>query len=162
MIWSGAWDRNYDLEAVWRLFVLLSARLAHRRGRLALSCAGIALGVALGYGVQLVNHAAADDLAAAVRLVAGDADLEVRGARGGFPEALYPQVAQLPGVALASPVLEVDAGVAGAERPIRLIGVDVLRASVLQPGLFVDDPAARLELLKPDRVLLSAQAAEAL
>ena len=37
------------------------------RARLMLSIAGIALGVALGYGVHLVNRAAVDDVAAAVR-----------------------------------------------------------------------------------------------
>jgi len=53
-------------------------------GRLLLSAAGIALGVALGYGVHLVNRAAVRDVAAAVRSVAGEADLEVRGGRGGL------------------------------------------------------------------------------
>ena len=67
---------------------------AHRpRGRLALSVAGIALGVALGYAVHLVNRAAVEDVAAAVRSVAGEADIEVRGGRSGFPEALYPRIA---------------------------------------------------------------------
>ena len=74
---------------------------------------GIALGVALGYGVALVNRAAVDDLAAAVRTLAGEADLQVRGGRGGFAEDLYPRIARLPGVAAASPGLELDAGIAG-------------------------------------------------
>ena len=101
---------------------------------------GIALGVALGYGVHLVNRAAVSDVAAAVRSLAGEADLEVRGGRAGFPEALYPKIAQLPGVAVASPVLELDAGVAGTERTLRLIGIDILRAALLQPQLILDDP----------------------
>ena len=92
---------------------------AHRaRGRTALSIAGIALGVALGYGVHLVNRAAVSDVAAAVRSLAGEADLEVRGGRAGFPEALYPRIARLEGVALASPALELQAGIAGGERTI--------------------------------------------
>ncbi len=64
-----------------RLLTLFAARRS--RGRMALSIAGIALGVALGYGVHLVNQAAVSDVAAAVRSLAGEADLEVRGARGG-------------------------------------------------------------------------------
>ena len=96
---------------------------SHRpRGRALLSILGIALGVALGYGVYLVNRAAVDELAAAVRGLAGEADLEVRGGRGGFPESLYPAIARLPGVASVSPGLELDAGLAGTERTIRLIG----------------------------------------
>ncbi len=128
-------------------------------GRLLLSAIGIALGVALGYGVHLVNRAAVRDVAAAVRAIAGEADLVVRGGRGGFPDALYVRIAGLPGVAIASPVLELDAGLAGTERTVRVIGLDILRAAQLQPQLVMED---RYELLAPDKVFLSAGAAEAL
>src|SRR5712692_3962982 len=139
---------------------LLALTTSHRpRGRMALSVAGIALGVALGYFFHLVNRAAVSDVAAAVRSLAGEADLEVRGARAGFSESLYPRIARVPGVAVASPALELDAGVAGAERTIRVIGLDILRAALLQPQLALED---RLELLSPDTVLLSAAAASAL
>jgi putative ABC transport system permease protein len=140
-----------------RLLLLFAARRG--RGRMALSVAGIALGVALGYGVHLVNRAAVSDVAAAVRSLAGEADLEVRGGRAGFPEALYPKIAQLPGVAVASPALELDVGVAGSERTLRVTGIDILRAALVQPQLILDD---RYELLAPDRVFLSAAAAETL
>ncbi len=128
-----------------RLLLVLGSR--RPRGRALLSVLGIALGVALGYGVYLVNRAAVDELAAAVRGLAGEADLEVRGGRAGFPESLYPAIARLLGVASVSPGLELDAGLAGTERTIRLIGIDALRER-------------RPELLAPDKVLLSAAAAE--
>ena len=102
---------------MFRLFAMLNARFANRRGRALLSLAGIALGVALGFAVHLVNRAALEEFGAAVRSLAGDADLEVRGGRSGFDERLYAQLAKLPGVAVASPVLEIDAGVAGSEGP---------------------------------------------
>jgi putative ABC transport system permease protein len=140
-----------------RVLLLFAARRG--RGRMALSVIGIALGVALGYGVHLVNRAAVSDVAAAVRSLAGEADLEVRGGRSGFAEALYPQIARLPGVAVASPALELDAGIAGTERTLRITGIDILRAALLQPQLVLED---RYELLAPDRVFLSASAAEAL
>jgi putative ABC transport system permease protein len=126
---------------------------------MALSAAGIALGVALGYGVHLVNRAAVSDVAAAVRALAGEADLEVRGGRTGFPEDLYPKIARLPGVSVASPALELDAGIPGTERTLRVTGIDILRTAILQPQLVVED---RYELLAPDRVFLSAAAAEML
>jgi ABC-type lipoprotein release transport system permease subunit len=85
------------------------------RARLLLSVIGIALGVALGYAVHLVNRAALADVTAAVRAVAGEADIEVRGGRTGFPDALYPAVARVPGVRTVSPVLELDVGLAGPE-----------------------------------------------
>jgi putative ABC transport system permease protein len=125
-----------------------------------LSLLAIALGVALGYAVHLINRAAVDELAAGVRTLAGEADLEVRGGRAGFPEELYARIARLPGVAVASPVLEVEAGLPGTRQSVRLIGVDPLRAALIQPALFAEDPAQRLELLKPDAVFLSASAFE--
>src|SRR5712675_1638239 len=123
---------------------LLAVLNAHRaRGGALLSVLGIALGVALGYGVHLVNRAAVGELAASVRELAGAADLEIRGGgRSGFAEALYPQVARLPGVALAAPRLELDAGIAGAERTVRVIGIDVLKESGLREGLVEQAPRA--------------------
>ena len=124
---------------------------------MSLSAAGIALGVALAYGVHLVNRAAVSDVTATVRALAGEADLEVRGGRTGFPEELYPRIARIPGVAVASPALELDAGVPGTERRLRLTWIDILRTALLQPQLVLED---RYELLAPDRVFLSAAAAQ--
>src|SRR5258706_2174461 len=132
----------------------------HRpRGRLMLSIAGIALGVALGYAVHLVNRAAVADVTAAVRALAGEADIEVRGGRTGFAESLFSEIAKLPGVRVASPLLELDAGLAGTERTVHLIGIDILRAALLQPALAIED---RYALLAPDNAFLSASAATAL
>ncbi len=149
-----------------RLFLALYARHARQRARTLLSVLGVALGVALGYGVHLVNLAAVEDLAAGVRAIAGDADLEVRGGRSGFQESVYVALAKLPGVALSSPMLELEAGLAASEDggsgTLRVIGLDPLRASLLQPQLFAAQPQQMAELLRPDTVLLSAAAAQAL
>src|SRR5258708_11653088 len=134
-----------------QLFAVLKRSGA--RGRAGLPALGVARGVALGYGVHLVNRAAVGGLAASVRELAGEADLEVRADRSGFAESLYPQVARLAGVALAAPRLELDAGIAGTERTIRVIGLDVLREGGLHPQLEL-----RPELLEPHRVFLSPQA----
>jgi len=162
------------MAAMLRLLFVLNARLARQRGRALLSIAGIALGVALGFGVQLMNHAAVEELTAAVRALSGDADLEVRGGRSGFAEDVYVRIARLPGVAVASPGLELRAGLAGDVAPtgeravtlapsaIRVLGIDALRSAQLQPALFAADPALRTALLEPDTVLLSTGAAQAL
>jgi len=147
---------------VLRLFATLNARFAHQRGRTALSIAGIALGVALGFAVNLINRAAVDELSAGMRSLTGEADLVVRGGRAGFDETVYVQLARLKGVAAASPVLEVEAGLASGERTIRLVGIDSLRAAQLQPTLFADEPARRIELLRQDVVFLSATASDQL
>ncbi|HUN70629.1 MAG TPA: FtsX-like permease family protein [Burkholderiales bacterium] len=145
-----------------RVFLALNSRLSYQRGRTLLSVIGIALGVALGFAVSVINRAAVGELAAGVRTLSGEADLEVRGGRTGFPEALYAQLARLPGVAVASPVLELEAGIAGSDRTIKLVGIDSLRAGLVQPALFMDEPERRLELLKPDAVFLSSNASELL
>ena len=121
----------------------------------------IALGVALGYAVQLINAAAVNELAQGVKTLSGDADLEVRGPRGGFAEAIYPTIARMEDVAVASPVVEVDAKIAGREASLKIVGVDVFRAGYLQPGL-IPNSADRLDTLRPDALFLSPAAARSL
>src|SRR5262249_34500933 len=139
---------------------LLAAPFLQHPGRLALSVLAIALGVALGYAVQLINQAAVNEFAAAVQTLSGEADLSVRGPRAGFDESLYPRLAAASEVALASPVLEVEAKVPGRCEPLLIQGLDVFRAARIQPFLASAAAGDRLDFLKPDRVFLSAAAAE--
>src|ERR1700730_109815 len=108
---------------------------AENRMRTGLAVLAIALGVALGYAVQLINRAAVNELGQGVRTLSGDADLEIAGPRGGFDESLYPRVARMGGVAVASPVVEVDAKLAGRDNALRIVGIDVFRAGLVQPAL---------------------------
>jgi len=133
--------------------------LRQSKGRLALSLAAIALGVALGYAVQLVNQSAINEFAQAVQTLSGTADLEIRGPRAGFDEALYPQLARLPEVAVASPVIETDIRIAGRNETLRILGVDVFRAALVQPELAATGVADSLDTLRPDAVFLSPAAA---
>jgi hypothetical protein len=75
----------FPAERLARVFLAVNSKVFYQKGRVLLSIAGIALGVALGFSVHLINRAAVDELAAGVRTLAGEADLEVRGGRGGFP-----------------------------------------------------------------------------
>src|SRR3979409_1192906 len=102
---------------------LLLAPLSQNKGRLALSVLAIALGVALGYAVQLINQAALNEFAAALQTLSGEADLAVRGPRAGFDESLYPRLAKLPEVAVASPGLEVGARVPGRREAAKVPGL---------------------------------------
>ncbi|HEY9381565.1 MAG TPA: hypothetical protein VIQ01_10010, partial [Burkholderiales bacterium] len=52
--------------------------LAQYKGRFLLSLIAIALGVALGYAVQLVNRSAVEEFGQAVRSLSGEADFNVR------------------------------------------------------------------------------------
>ena len=104
-----------------------------------MSVLALALGVALGVAVSVVNRSALDEFGRGLRTVSGEADLEVRGARAGFDESLYPQLARRPEIETASPLLEIEAKVRGAAKDgggaLKLIGLDPFRAVTLSPAL---------------------------
>jgi len=139
---------------------LVLAPFLQHPGRLTLSVLAITLGVALGYAVQLINQAAINEFASAVQTLSGEADLAVRGPRAGFDESLYPRLAALSEVAVASPVLEVEAKLPGRREPLRVLGLDIFRAARIQPFLAAGGSGDRLDFLRPDRIFLSAAAAE--
>ena len=76
--------------------------------RHATALLAVALGVALAFAVHLINASALAEFGAALRAVEGRADLELRGPAAGFDEALYARAARTPGVAAASPLIEID------------------------------------------------------
>ena len=137
---------------------ILTGSLAHNKTRSLLSLLAIALGVALGYAVQLITASAINELALGVQVLSGEADLQVRGPRSGFDESLYPLLARLPEVALASPVVEVDAKLSARDEMLKIVGVDAFRAVGAQPGL-IAEPEDRLDLLRSDTLFLSPAAA---
>src|SRR5260370_21110635 len=150
--------RKARMSAVQLVF---AGSLAQNKARSILSVLAIALGVALGYAVQLITGAAVNELALSVQFLSGDADLQVRGPRSGFDEAVYPELARLPEVAAASPVVELDAKLADRSDALKIIGIDVFRAGAVEPGL-VADSADRLDHLRSDTLFLSPAAARSL
>jgi putative ABC transport system permease protein len=124
---------------------LVLGQLRRARVRTLVEVLAIAAGVALGFGVALVNTAALREFGAAARELAGSADLRLAGSRDGFPEAVFGALAASPLVALASPVLEVrlpvlraegaPAAAPGGPASLTLVGIDWFRAAPLTPGL---------------------------
>ena len=142
--------------------VLVWGAWSQNRGRLTLTIAAIALGVALGATVHLINHSAASEFEAAVRALSGEADLKVSGPRSGLDETLYPRLARRPEIAVASPVVEIDAKLAEHGTTMRVVGLDPFRALMLQPGLFGAAAEQLINLLQPGAVMLSHAAARQL
>lgn len=138
---------------------LLEAEWRSQRGRTLVAIVTIALGVALGYAVQLINSAAFNEFSAAARSLSGVADLQVRGAQPNFDESWYPRLAAQPGVVLASPVVELDATVPGKTAPLKVLGIDVFKASHIAPDL-VGVPASQHpeDTLADDTIFLSPAA----
>ena len=132
--------------------------------RVIVAALAIAVGVALGFAVHLINASALNEFSRAVRTVNGDADLQVHAVTPlGFAEALYPRLARLAGIAGASPVVELPA--VANDVSLTLLGVDPFRAAVATPSLIgrrVENtpaqPSTADEAFAADAVFLSQAA----
>ncbi len=146
--------------------LLLRGALAANRLRLALTVACIALGVALAGAVHTVHTSALAEIDHAARLLAGAADIEVRGPRSGFDDALFLVIARRPEVEEASPVVEVEAALADGRGTLRVLGIDPMRAVRLQPafvaGAAKTGAAESATLLDPRNAWISPAAARRL
>jgi len=144
--------------AVWR-------PLWHSIGRNTVAIVAIALGVALGLAIELINRVASDEVQHAASSLFGTADLTVRASAPGLDESWYARLAQIEGVAAASPIVEVSTRVPGRSESLKLIGLDPFRARQMQPAALAamsGGGAAGTALLADDAVWLSVSAARAL
>ncbi|UTY59765.1 FtsX-like permease family protein [Massilia sp. erpn] len=103
--------------------------------RALMAIAAIAVGVALGFAIHLINGAAFNEFSTAISSLSGQADLQVGATEAYFDEEIYPRLAEKPEVAVASPVLQLDAVVPGQKQPLRIIGMDSFRAVFITPDL---------------------------
>ncbi|MBB6094521.1 putative ABC transport system permease protein [Povalibacter uvarum] len=140
--------------------------LRHAPGRTALAVVAIALGVALGFAIYLINRVAADEVSLAARSLFGMADLAVEATGDGFDEGLYPIVARVPGVEVASPVVQIEARMVGRRGVLTLLGMDVFRSRRLQPAFAQaaggGDKAESAPVIDGEPIFLSASAARTL
>ncbi len=139
---------------------LVAGPLRENPARAALAIVAIALGVALGVAVHLVNASALKEFEVAARHLAGDADVVIRGPRSGFDQALYPKLARLPQVAAANPALDLEVPLVDRPGSLRIVGFDPLQAPRVQPALVPEDYRVLGDLFDADAVLLSAAAAK--
>ncbi len=138
--------------------------LGRRRVATLFSLSAIVLGVALGMAVQVVHEAALAEFGRGLRTLAGEADLQVVGPRGGFDEQVYALLAARPEVAEASPQIEVEAKLVGRGGTLKLLGVDVFALARVTPLLLprTADGGGRFEVLAGDAIFVSAAAQAAL
>src|SRR5450631_1949367 len=145
---------------IWR--VLLLAQLREQPARLLVTVLAIALGVALGAAVYLVNSAALNEFGLATKRLVGEADVVVRGPREGFSERLFTELAGDAAVSVASPVLELEVALPGRRDPLKVLGVDPFCAASLQPALIGDIGGGLFAMFEPDSIYLSSSAAQEL
>lgn len=109
-----------------------------------LNICGIAMGVAVFLSIQMANRGALASFQNAVGLVAGRANLEIR---GDLPEAIFPLVAKTQGVASATPLVEGIATLPDTPGEyLRILGVDPFTGSALRVFELVDPAGAPLDL----------------
>ncbi len=114
---------------------LIAGEARQHPGRIAIAVVAIAIGVALGFAVHLINGSALAAFGQAVNTVNGAADLKIEAAsRLGFDEALYERVLRVEGVADASPVVVLKA-VTAQGQSFTLLGLDLIRAAQVTPSL---------------------------
>jgi putative ABC transport system permease protein len=111
----------------------------------------IALGVALGYAIHLINDAALSDFGRAMKSVQGDPDavIAARDSAGSVPLATINAIARDPAVLLVAAVIETRVRIDNAPTPVRLIGIDVFSAMAMTPDLLPrqDEQAAAPNIL---------------
>jgi len=150
----------------WRLVrvafgVLTLSQLREQPLRLLASLSAIALGVALGAAVYLINAAALSEFEQATRRLIGAPDIVIRGPAAGFDESLFVQLARAPEVDIASAVLEVNVSVAPSNQPaLKVLALDPFRASALQPELIGALAGNLTALFAHDAIVLSRAAAD--
>jgi putative ABC transport system permease protein len=130
-------------------------RLRDRWLQELLAVAGIAVGVALLFASQVANTSLSGPVQQLTRGIVGNSQLQVV-ARGpdGLPESAFDEIARLPGVRRAAPILQAQANLVGpkGQQSVTLFGADPrivrLRGSLLQ-GFSADDASQQRALVLP-------------
>ena len=124
---------------------LIAAQFARRRTTSLLSLLAIALGVALGYAIHLINDTALADFRQALRSVQGEphAIVAPRDTTGSVELALVEELTRDPAVLVVAPVIEVRVRVDQHALPVRLIGLDVFSAPAVMPALLPEGREAQ-------------------
>jgi putative ABC transport system permease protein len=146
--------------SVWR--ILLVAQLREQPTRFLVTVLALALGVALGSSVYLVNTSALNEFGLATKRLVGEADMVIRGPREGFSEKVFVDLAHNTSVSALSPVLELEVALSGRNDTLKVLGVDPFQAAALQPALIADIGDGVFQLFAPDAIYLSSAAAQAL
>ncbi|MGA9284396.1 MAG: FtsX-like permease family protein [Solirubrobacteraceae bacterium] len=114
-------------------FTLYAWRLRTRAAQELLAVAGIAVGVALVFGVLVANTSIGGSAGSLVHQLIGSAQLQlVARSQQGIDQRVTPEVEALPGVQAASPLLREDVVIAGPKgsEAIQLIGATAHQLSL--------------------------------
>ena len=121
----------------------------HHPWRTLAAVVAVMLGVALAFAVHLINASALAEFASAVSAVNGQPDAELRARQGGLDDRLLDRIAAHPGVAVASPVIELNTQAVtalGKRVPLRRVLSSSMKSMRLSPTVLVASasPVTRL------------------
>jgi putative ABC transport system permease protein len=127
---------------------LIGGEWRQHPGRVMIAVVAIAVGVALGFAIHLINGSAMIAFGQAMNSVNGAADMQVKAASSlGVDERLYPKILEVEGVEDASPVILLKARDSRGNA-LTLLGLDIIRAAAVTPSLIAsptgDSRAKRL------------------
>ena len=145
---------------IWR--ILLLAQIREQPTRFLVTVLALALGVALGSSVYLVNTSALNEFGLATKRLVGEADIVVRGPREGFSEQVFVDLARNVSISALSPVLELDVALSDRKDTLKVLGLDPFRAAVLQPAIMGEIGEGVFQLFDPGAIYLSSAAAQLL
>jgi putative ABC transport system permease protein len=151
---------------MWGALTLVTVRQwGQYKLRLALTVAGIALGVAVFFAVRTANTTLVGSLATTVEKLAGQATLQVSAGEVSFPQDTLKTVRATPGVKLSEPVIERVVQTALPDSSsLLVIGLDtgsnlkLYEGEFDQTGLEISNPLAFTE--RPDSIAISRPFAE--
>jgi putative ABC transport system permease protein len=106
-------------------FTLYVWRLRTRAAQELLAAVGIAVGVALVFGVLVANTSIGESAGGLVHQLVGSAQLQLAArSQEGFSQRIVQRVASLPGVLATSPLLRENVVISGSRgrEPVQLIG----------------------------------------
>lgn len=115
-------------------FQLFAGALRDQPVKWLIATVSIAVGVGLGFAVHLIHKQALDQFNNGVRQFSGQADLQLLPHSVLLPETILGQLAALPEVAVASPVIDLVVQVQGLDKPLRWLGLDVFTAAAVTPN----------------------------
>lgn len=117
--------------------------------RLALTVAGIALGVAVFFAIQMANKTLVGSLNSTIEKLAGKATLQVVAGEAGFAQDIFKDVKATSGVEFAEPVTETIVGTSlGSSERILILGLDtasdlsIYNTTIDQGNFIVKNPVA--------------------
>ena len=124
---------------LWLAWHVIGGYARQHRLRTLVQIIAIAVGVALGYAVHLINTSALNEFSSAVRSATGQADASITGSTAGFDESVLARAIAHPSVELASPRLSISAAVLDTGAPtaplLTIVGIDAFRAAALSSNL---------------------------